>query len=620
MEINKNEEYYKEIGFLCGLEIHQRLATREKLFCSCKASPVEKDEKPFAEVIRKQRAVAGELGKMDRSTVFEASRNRLFKYHIFEGHTCLVDIDEEPPHELNADALEIALAVAKGLNCRIADEIEPMRKEVVDGSDPSAFQRTMLVGMDGFLDMEGKNVSIPSIFLEEESSGIEENNSEAVTYNTDRLGIPLIEIDTDKYISTPKEAKEVALRIGLLLRLTGKVQRGIGTIRQDVNVSIKDGARVELKGIQELSMIDKFIENEIIRQQNLIKIKDMLISKNASVGRPVDVSNIFKNTKSNLLKGFDKKGSILAFPLYKFKGMLGFEINPSMRLGSEISEYAKKAGVKGLIHSDEDMGHYGITGDEVKSVYSALGINDDDAFIMIAGQPNIVKKAIELAIMRANYAIKGVPEETRMAVDSKLCTSRFQRPLPGGSRMYPETDIKPVAITDSMRSNAEKMKPDISRELSELKKVLGDNLALQLISSTKLSTFKYLVSSSGADPKMVANMLLQQFTELRRESYDVDSIKEERLLEIIKAYTDGKIVKQAILEILKKISVSDMSISVIIERDNLGKITGKKLKEVIAEARENTKSNDPKMLVDYIMSRYRLNIDGTELNNLLKST
>ncbi|MGC8496014.1 MAG: Glu-tRNA(Gln) amidotransferase subunit GatE [Candidatus Micrarchaeia archaeon] len=613
---NSKDDYYKSIGFLCGLEIHQRLATEEKLFCSCSAVPSAQDEKPIASIYRMQRAVAGELGKIDRSTEFESERKRDFLYNIFNGHTCLVDIDEEPPHELNSEALEIALAIAKGMNCRIVDEVEPMRKEVVDGSDPSAFQRTMLIGINGSINVNGLAISIPSIFLEEESSGISESKQNAVAYDTDRLGIPLIEIDTDKYIPTPKAAKEAALLIGTMVRITGKVQRGIGTIRQDVNVSISGGARVEIKGVQEVDMIDVFVENEVKRQQALIEIKDELKKRNAKVGDIVDITNVFKETSSPMIKSALAAGGVaLAMPLYGFSGLLGREINPNTRLGTEISEYAKKAGVKGLIHSDEDMSKYSISETEVHSVVNALGTSNNDGFVIIVGQRGTLERAMELAKMRAIYALQGVPEETRVAYDSKLGTTRFLRPLPGGSRMYPETDVRPVVISEQMLVQAEKLKPDMEKTLSRLTSEIGEQLAMQMLKSPKLGLYNELTASSNVDKKFVANMLLQQFTELRRNGYDVESIDVGKLKSVIREYMKGAITKQAVPEVLKVISKSNSSVEKAIKDNSLERISGNELKALVEKYRKENPSN----LQQYIMSKYRVNIDGNELNEILGS-
>ncbi|MDE1811125.1 MAG: Glu-tRNA(Gln) amidotransferase subunit GatE, partial [Candidatus Micrarchaeota archaeon] len=301
-QIGKGREHYKQIGFMCGLEIHQRLSTKEKLFCSCPTNILGKGATPSSSISRYQRAVAGELGSVDLSAEFEEGRNRKFNYNIYDGNVCLVELDEEPPHELNREALEAALSFASALKMRIVNELQPMRKEVVDGSDPSAFQRSIFIALDGAISVDGIRINIPSMFLEEESSGIGANEEQSITYNTDRLGVPLIEIDTDPYIPDPATAKKVALHIGTMLRISGKVQRGIGSIRQDVNVSIKGGARVEIKGVQDLDLIDSFLENEILRQQNLITIKAKLSTAKAHVMEPVELTHMFKATKVEIIK------------------------------------------------------------------------------------------------------------------------------------------------------------------------------------------------------------------------------------------------------------------------------------------------------------------------------
>ncbi|MEM0146999.1 MAG: Glu-tRNA(Gln) amidotransferase subunit GatE, partial [Candidatus Micrarchaeaceae archaeon] len=408
----RNSKFYKDIGFMCGLEIHQRLATKEKLFCACKAN-LETDES-IGEIRRRQRAVAGELGVIDASTQFESSKNRQFVYNTFEKETCLVDVDEEPPHDLNKEALGIALQIAAAFNAKVPDELEPMRKVVVDGSDPSAFQRTILVGYDGYVKVGSKKINVPSIFLEEESSGIEHSDRELVIYNVDRLGIPLVEIDTAPEISTPEEAKEAAKQIGLLLRLTGKVQRGIGTIRQDVNVSIKNGARTEIKGFQDLDSMPQVIDNEVERQLALLKVRDMVAKRKAAVGQAIDISHVFSSTKCGIIrKSLDSNGTVIGFALKGFKGALGYELNPGRRLGSEISEYAKLAGVGGIIHSDENLAQYGISESEIREIEKALKTGANDAFVLVTGPSDVCATAVAYARQRAELAIKQVPKETR---------------------------------------------------------------------------------------------------------------------------------------------------------------------------------------------------------------
>ncbi|MHA1794793.1 MAG: Glu-tRNA(Gln) amidotransferase subunit GatE [Promethearchaeota archaeon] len=259
---------YKKIGLKCGIEIHQQLATEKKLFCNCSAKM--QDKKPVFEIRRKLRPVAGELGDIDRAAAYEALKNKTFRYKVYLNESCEVELDEEPPHPINREALEISLQIAKMLNCEIPDEIHVMRKTVLDGSNTTGFQRTAIIGLNGWVETEFGKIRITNVCLEEDACQILEKSDNFVVYGLNRLGIPLVEISTSSDISNPEHAKIVAEKIGLILRST-KVRRGIGTIRQDLNVSIKNGARVEIKGVQELKLIPKLIDNEVKRQLELIK-------------------------------------------------------------------------------------------------------------------------------------------------------------------------------------------------------------------------------------------------------------------------------------------------------------------------------------------------------------
>ncbi|HLC59909.1 MAG TPA: Glu-tRNA(Gln) amidotransferase subunit GatE [Candidatus Nanoarchaeia archaeon] len=258
MEIN-----YQEIGFKCGLEIHQQLDGK-KLFCNCPT--LNSDKEADIKIERKLKAVAGEKGEIDIAAQHEMVKDKLFIYESNSQDTCLVEYDEEPPHELNKNSLETALKVALLLNAKIIDEIQIMRKTVIDGSNVSGFQRTALIAMDGFVETPQGKVSIQTIYLEEESAQKLEDGTDFVRYKLDRLGIPLIEIATGTEIKNSEHAREVAAYIGMVLRSVEGVKRGLGTIRQDVNISITDGARTEIKGFQDLRSIPKVIEHEVKRQ------------------------------------------------------------------------------------------------------------------------------------------------------------------------------------------------------------------------------------------------------------------------------------------------------------------------------------------------------------------
>ncbi len=603
---------YKKLGFMCGLEIHQRLATKEKLFCSCDASI--SDDKKVLSIMRRQRAVAGELGEVDASTVFESKKDRHFTYNLFKKSSCLVDADEEPPHSLNPEALEAALVISASLNAKIPDEIEVMRKSVVDGSDPGSFQRTMLVGFNGLLEVDGKKVPIPSIFLEEESSGIVTNTSESVEYDLDRFAVPLIEIDTDPVIEHPSQAKSIALQIGLMLRLTGMAQRGIGSIRQDVNVSIRGGARVEIKGFQELDIMDKIIEGEVTRQLSLIEIRDELKSRNAKVGKPMDVTNVFKNTKAKILaQQIAAKGIVIGIRLHKFKGLVGKEIAPDMRLGTEISNYAKMAGVKGIIHSDESMDSYNITKEEIALLSKALEIGPEDAFILVAEALERTEWAAHLAAQRAEMAIDGVPSETRGA-DSKRLSTRFLRPMPGGSRMYPETDVLPVSIKHLINKTI-MAKVDIDSVRKQLLQQIGNKqLAEQMLWSKELQLYNAITSKTKANAAVAALILLDKFKELNRNGVRTESIPVDVIFYIFTLYANDSITKVGIGEILSTSPKDKDAVDIAIKEKKLERISGIKLRKLLKEF----KGNDKGALMREIMLTHKYNVDGEELNTLIK--
>jgi len=258
---------YKSLGFRCGIEIHQQLEGK-KLFCSC-PTKIRKDHPDFS-VERYLRASAGETGEIDRAAAHEQSKAKRFTYHGYHDSTCLVELDEEPPHVVNINALMTVLQLAALLNSRVVDEIQFMRKTVVDGSNTSGFQRTALVAVDGHIEVNGKKIRIPTVCLEEEAAQIIERKRDHDVYNLSRLGIPLIEIATDASISSPEECRDVAAKLGMILRSLKGIKRGIGSIRQDVNISIRNGARTEIKGFQEYRSIPAVIEKEVLRQKGLI--------------------------------------------------------------------------------------------------------------------------------------------------------------------------------------------------------------------------------------------------------------------------------------------------------------------------------------------------------------
>jgi glutamyl-tRNA(Gln) amidotransferase subunit E len=352
-----------------GIEIHQRLDTR-KLFCDCPSTLAGEDDKPSVTIQRRLHPVLSELGEADAASQAEFSKERSFEYQAFSNN-CLVEMDEEPPKLINRDALSVVLQIALQLNATPVDEVHVMRKMVIDGSNTSGFQRTSIIAMNGHLDTSRGTIAIPLIALEEESAGIVSGSEGKAVYRLDRLGIPLIEITTTPDIKDGAHLTEVAEKIGMILRASGKVARGLGTIRQDVNISTEGGARVEIKGAQDLKMLPTMVKEEEKRQLEVIKIIYETRKREALPVKlhPVDITDLFKFVKHGIIStGLKDGASVFAQRLPGHKGLLGHEIQPGRRYGTEISDYSKRAGVKGIIHSDENLSKYGITPKEEEQI------------------------------------------------------------------------------------------------------------------------------------------------------------------------------------------------------------------------------------------------------------
>ena len=582
-----------------GLEIHQRLDTH-KLFCSC-PSQLAEDVPPDAMIMRRLHPVFSELGEVDKAAVQEFKKDKTYEYSIFKKNNCLVETDEEPPHEINKEALAIVLEVAFHLNAKPVDEIHVMRKLVIDGSNTSGFQRTTIIAVNGYLETNKGKVGIPQIALEEESAGIIEGTEKVAKYRLDRLGIPLIEISTDPDIKDGVHLQEVAEKIGMILRATGKVARGLGTIRQDVNVSIEGGTRVEIKGAQDLKMLPTLVENEVARQKALL-----LLYKNIKKITPsiTNLTSLFSKTDAKLIKtGLERNHQVVGCKLSLMKGMIGKEINPNRRFGTELSDYAKMAGVKGIIHSDEDLAKYGMKNEEIETIRKTLNIADSDAFIMVVAEEKIATQALDYALLRINApAVLG---ETRRANPDG--TSSYMRPIPGKARLYPETDIPSFVLDATFLKNTKKqMGESLEEKKEKLKKLLNPEMAEKILKSKNLKLFESLVED-GNDPTLVATTLENTLVSLRREGIEIKET-DRVLAELFSEYLKGSFVKAAIPEILKLIS-KGKTIEKALDEGNLHKLITKELEKI---AKENNYE------VAKIMQQYRLCVDPGDLAKLKK--
>jgi glutamyl-tRNA(Gln) amidotransferase subunit E len=611
---------YEKLGLKMGLEVHQQLNTDEKLFCPCDCNLTDKE--PEYKILRNLRPTQSELGKIDRAAFEEARRKLNFIYDAYVHETCLVEADEEPPHPLNVEALEVSLIIATLLNMHVVDEFHLMRKQVIDGSNTGGFQRTGLVATEGFLETEYGKVQIDVLCLEEDAARRIGDEKGKVTFRLDRLGIPLVEITTAPSMNHPEQVKEVAYHIGQILRST-KVKRGIGTIRQDLNISIREGARVELKGVQDLDLMPKMVENEVARQVNLLKIREELNKRNASVDDELyDLADVLHETKSKIIS---RAGSLFAIKLKGFKGLIGMEIQPGRRFGTELSGYAKKMGVSGLFHTDE-LPAYGITEEEVNEVNEFMGADDEDAFILIADDKEKVQNALREVQRRAKIALQMVPEETRKALPD--ANSEYLRPLPTASRMYVETDIPLISVSKKLLDDIKANLPELPEEKKSRiieQYNLSEDLAKQLVRTDRVDSFEEIKAESGVDSTTVASTLAYTLKELRREGCMVDELNNNILLDAFNLLEEGKISKDAITPILANVCKEGNSPEEAAESLNLVMLSETDVEKIIGEIiSSNRKMIDERgtgamgPLMGMAMKKLKGKADGKLVNKLLK--
>ncbi len=617
----------EQIGLKVGLEIHQQLATNKKLFCNC--TPIESDEFT-SKFMRKLRATKSELGEYDPAALFESTKSQTIVYFTNPVSSCLVEKDEEPPHSVEINAKKIALLIASSLNSKIFNEIYAMRKIVIDGSNTSGFQRTMLVSQGGNLDVDGKKVGVQSICLEEDAAKLLNDKNSTREYSLDRLGIPLVEIALEPVAAGPAEMKKVALTLGRLLRATKMVTRGLGSIRQDVNVSIMDGGVVEVKGVQQLDQLEKVVQYEATRQQGLQLISEKLkekklekISKNSDV---FDITKEFRECKSKIIQKALKENAVIkAIRIKNFAGMFSFSPYEGIRLGKEIGQLVRFFGIGGVFHSDE-LPNYGIEDVDVKKVKKIADIGDNDSFLLIAAPKSKIDFAIESIINRIEYASKGVPAETRLATQTGETV--YLRPRPGASRMYPETDIPPIIVSKNELEMAKKQIPKSWNEsISELQNNYKLNLQLteQIFDSDYLELFEKICDDKNNSPTFVASTLSSTITNLQRRGLNPQLLKNSEIVKTFQSLSEGKISKESIEIIFESIMAGKTkSVEEVIQKVSLGNIDEDKLNKILDEIiqknselikKQGQRSIGP--IMGIAMKELRGKADGETINKLL---
>jgi len=619
---------FEKIGLKVGLEIHQQLNTNKKLFCKCK--PIESDE--YTEKFsRSLRTAKSELGELDPAALFEKTKSKKINYYANSQSSCLVEKDEEPPHDLDHDAKKISLLISSMLESKIFSEIHVMRKTVIDGSNTTGFQRTMLVSQGGNLNVNGKKIGVQAVCLEEDAAKLLSNKQNETNYSLDRLGVPLVEIALEPVSTKPSAVKEIALTLGRLLRATRMVKRGIGSIRQDVNISVMNSGVVEVKGVQQLDQLEKIIGYEAKRQHGLIQIGDKLKNLSITITKEdvFDATDIFKDCESKIIQNALKsKARIKAIRIRNFSGMFGFEPYPGIRLGKEIGQLVRFFGIGGVFHSDE-LPNYGINDSDIDKVRKHLELADEDGFLIIAGEDPKLDYAIVSIIKRIQDATNGVPAETRgITQDGETI---FLRPRPGASRMYPETDIPSISVIPEeikLANDTANTTKSWDESIAEIRQKhdLNSQLSEQIFDSEYMELFEKICENKKNSANFVASILCSSITNLERQGLDATLLKPEHIIESFELLASGKIPKESLEIIFERImSGKSENVSMAMQSTDISSMDEDELNEILDETIQKNMElvrklgkNAVTTLMGIAMKEVRGKASGKIVNDLLR--
>jgi glutamyl-tRNA(Gln) amidotransferase subunit E len=609
---------YAALGFKSGLEIHQQLFTAKKLFCRCPAGRYS--EEFNAEILRHMRPTLSELGEYDGTALMEFKTRKEIIYQIHRDTVCTYEMDDTPPFELNGEALDIALSIGLLYGCSMVDEIHIARKQYLDGSIPTGFQRTTIVGVNGSIPYRGRRIGIVQLGLEEDACREVSDIGHRRVYLTDRLGMPLIETVTAPDMRTPQEVAEVAEILRRLVRSTGSVRTGAGAARQDVNVSVTGGTRIEIKGVPRIPNIPLLTYNEAMRQHNLLRLRDELhrrgITSDSFTSKTEDLTRILRKTRFQPVRDAIAMGlHVRGVMLQGFQGLLRWQTQTDTYFSREISDRVRVVAclttLPNIIHSDSPSET--LSSSEWQSIRKTVGASDDDCVVVVWGNKlDVTTGASEIAI-RAREATVGIPSETRQALRDG--TNGFERILPGPDRMYPDTDLPPLRITPERLRAASTHIPQPFWELEESYRRL--NVPGDLVPPLALSSFRKIfdvaVGEWGIGPSVAAAILVQYPKRVSRKLHAKVVFSESTMRDLLSALHEGLVTREGILPILEGIALGRS-----FSRNSLPPACSEReLEEIIDRCSTVLATHPPRdpmqkktVLMDMVMNQVRGRIEG----------
>jgi glutamyl-tRNA(Gln) amidotransferase subunit E len=613
------EKDYETVGFKSGLEIHQQLLTTKKLFCRCPAGKYS--EHYDAEILRHMSPTLSELGEYDGTALMEFKTKKDILYRINRETVCTYEMDDTPPFLINDDALDIALRCGMLFDCSIVDELHIARKQYLDGSIPTGFQRTAIFALDGKIPYKERAIDIVQMSIEEDSCREVSDSGHLRVYRTDRLGMPLIETVTGPNMLTPFEVAEVAEICANIVRSTNKVRRGIGSAREDVNVSVEGGTRVEIKGVPKIGRIPHLTYNEAMRQWNLLRLREELhkrgITKDTFEAKAHDITRLVKKAYYQPIRNAIEQGLFVkCVVLKRFAGLLHWQTQTDTYFSKEISDRVRVIAclttIPNLIHSDSKGEN--LTSAEWQNIKRNVGATDDDTIVLVWGDEQDTDTAAKEIIIRAKEATIGVPSETRQALRDG--TNGFERILPGADRMYPDTDLPPTRITEEHIDRLSVDLPEkywISEKWYKELRIPPDTIR-ELSISKYAGLFKFLVEEWKINPTTAAVVFIQYPKRLKKMKLDPNVLNVELMKEIFRAYKENLLSSNGIFYVMKTaIENKEFNPDLLpnqlssTDLENLISVTNNELNNLRLINKEKRKE----ILLGHVMNKVRLKVEGT---------
>jgi len=627
------QKTYDDLGFMSGLEVHQQIDTKEKLFCRCPAGLYHANEVYDAEVVRHMRPTLSELGEYDGTALMEFKTKKEIIYRIKNETTCTYEVDDTPPFPLNMDALEKAIKISFLSKLKIVGEVHITRKQYLDGSIPTGFQRTAIIGVEGEIPLKNKKVRLIQLSLEEDSCREVSDIRHTRIYKTDRLGMPLIETVTHPDMTNPMEVKEACDYIRFLNRSTGLVRVGIGAGREDVNVSCRGGARVEIKGVSHTRWIPELTHNECYRQWALLQIKKIL-NERISDNKHYKINHAFMSWTSIKQKTVifkeakAKQFKLVAVNLPHFSGILSHFTQPGKMFANEICDRLKVIAClekPNMTHSEEFEPM--LNESNFEKIRKQLKAREDDAQIIFWGPEEDVATALDVIEERCKMALDGVPNETRKSFEDG--TTIFERVLPGADRMYPDTDSKPIPLdNDYIESLSKNLPQEVIERYHQLKKWdVPEDTYTFIFKRNYYPMITRIIKELKQDPKFVGTFFGHTLKFVKGHCIPASKFRCEKIYELFKFVKDEKLDVQILKQMLPVVyEHPQMDFESVLVSINFKRIDEKEIVSYVPFLKEKFKTvckkNTPEIEASWIMGELRKkavgNISLTELHKVIK--